>query len=61
MTEKRKPGRPQIYDPEQTFRVLLLMSEDLRKQLDEKAAQCGLSRTAAIQEAIRRWLKVKRC
>jgi hypothetical protein len=51
------PGRPRKYDPANLVRVLLQLPADLGHRLDARAARLGISRTEAIQEAIRAWLK----
>lgn len=48
-------GRPPKYD-ESRVRILLQVPGDLARKLAAKCEKLGLSRTAAIQEAIKRWV-----
>lgn len=48
-------GRPKTYK-KPSLPTSILFEQDLRDRLDKRAKQFKLTRTAAVQEAVRLWL-----
>jgi len=66
MAKKKQPtrggrraaaGRPRVFTT--AAKLSVLVEADMLRQIDERAAELGINRSAAIQLAITAWLKEK--